>query len=68
MAGHGRLAVPRGGRVCCGASIRIKKKMSGGNVPLLLQKGHGWGMPKPVKTETLSKISLRPVKQRYISI
>lgn len=61
-------AVPRGGKVYCGASMKMKKNPSGGNVPLLLQKGHGWGIPKSVNTETLSKISLRPAKQRYISI
>jgi hypothetical protein len=69
MSANGRLAVPRGGRVCCGCSHKMKK-IKGGNVPLLLQEGHGYGIKKDLSAikSSIQKINLRGIKPRYISI
>lgn len=65
LANNKKSAVMRG-RMCCGCS----NKMKGGNVPLLLEKNHGFGIVKDTTKlrKTLQEVKLERPKSKYISI
>jgi hypothetical protein len=60
ISGNGKTAVEKG-RTCCGCSYKPK----GGNVPMLLDTNHGFGISQLKKS--LQSVKLDKPKSRYIS-